>query len=546
MSGSEEDGSRGQGVVMTIRSLIIAGMMACVVMSLVGLLRRIAPHWPGEYLALLTFFVCLEGMATERQLRERSTDPTSKLKARLAEGVIILIVLRVVLSLLSGWTNLLRDMYRWLGDPLTIFDPGYLLTSLILLLVWLSAIALARDLSLLESSPTRVSAPPITSSEYWIWITRPRGGADSQAAIQHLNAAFLQGGILLLLFAGLSRIDIKLATHLAHPSTPGIILNALIYFILGLALLSQAHFAILRSRWDEEGLEVVPGIGQRWAILALASVSVVGLVALLLPTNYSAGILETLYTAAWWIVSPIARALLWIASWLLVILGSILQFIFGNSAVPGTPRKPPPPPEMQPPVSGGLGWIELLRTLLFWALLMGIVGYSFYHYFRARGGLWSKLKRIRLMSWLVGLWRALLRGGRRAAALARVGLDATLKRLRPSVSPPSPPWRFISLRSLSKRELVRYFYLSIVRRAGQIGWRRRPSQTPYEYQEVLEERAAEASGDVAALTQAFVESRYSMRDFSPEEAGAVKQAWRRVRAFLRQAARGGAPPNRQS
>ena len=181
--------------------------------------------------------------------------------------------------------------------------------------------------------------------------------------------------------------------------------------------------------------------------------------------------------------------------------------------------------------------MELLRTAFFWVLLVWIVGYSFYQYFRQRSDLWSRLKGVGVLTWFVGAWRALFQGSRQMVAKAREGLRAAMKRIGPRIAHMSLRKRFLSLRSLTKRELVRYFYLSTVRRAGEVGWKRRPSQTPYEYQEALLEEAPASEADVAVLTRAFVEARYDVREFSPEEANIVKQAWQRVRVLLRQARR---------
>jgi len=107
----------GTHLVGTIRSLLIAGMMACVVVSLVGVVQRVAPYWPGQYLALLAFFVCLEGIATERLLKGYSLGSVTRLQVRVVEWVLILVVLRMVLSLLGGWASLAGDVSRWLADP---------------------------------------------------------------------------------------------------------------------------------------------------------------------------------------------------------------------------------------------------------------------------------------------------------------------------------------------------------------------------------------------------------------------------------------------
>ncbi|MFH1929324.1 MAG: DUF4129 domain-containing protein [Chloroflexota bacterium] len=530
----------GTNLVGTIRSLLIAGMMACVVVSLVGVVQRVAPYWPGQYLALLAFVVCLEGIATERLLKGYSLGSGTRLQVRVVEWVLILVVLRLVLSLLGGWASLAGDVSRWLADPGAIFDAAYLTTALILLIVWQTSISLANDLLLLETSAYVEPAPPTTSDRFWIWITRPKDRADTQAAMRHLSSVFSGGGVLLLIFTGLAHLDLQLLVRLEHPSTSGIVLTALVYFILGLALLSQAQFSSLHYQWQFDGIEVSPRIAPRWAVLGIASVAAVALVALLLPTGYSVGLLQALYVALIGIFDVVVRFLMGILSAILLVLTYILQFFFGSDVAPQAPSIPSPPPrlpEPAPTTAEGVAWLDLLRTAFFWVLLVWIVGYSFYQYFRQRSDLWSKLKGVGLLTWFVGLWRAFFQGSRQVVAKAREGLRAAIKWIGPRIAPSLLRKRFLSLRSLTKRELVRYFYLSTVRRAGEVGWRRKLSQTPYEYQEALAEEAPASEVDVAVLTQAFVEARYDVREFSPEETHVVKQAWQRVRTLLRRARR---------
>jgi len=85
---------------------------------------------------------------------------------------------------------------------------------------------------------------------------------------------------------------------------------------------------------------------------------------------------------------------------------------------------------------------------------------------------------------------------------------------------------------LSPRERVLYYYLSIVRRAGERGFPRRRSQTPYEYDTLLEPNLPYAQQDMASLTQAFVEARYSRREIEPDQAGQIQTYWQRVKAAL--------------
>jgi hypothetical protein len=90
----------------------------------------------------------------------------------------------------------------------------------------------------------------------------------------------------------------------------------------------------------------------------------------------------------------------------------------------------------------------------------------------------------------------------------------------------------VRLARLSPRQRVRYFYLSVLRRADRVGCARQPQQTPYEYGSVLAERVPEAKRDVTALTQAFVEARYSPVPLDDRKAGFVEAIWKQIRATL--------------
>ena len=86
---------------------------------------------------------------------------------------------------------------------------------------------------------------------------------------------------------------------------------------------------------------------------------------------------------------------------------------------------------------------------------------------------------------------------------------------------------------MTPRQLVLYFYLSIVRRAEQRDIVRQPWQTPYEYGVRLRAALPEQEPEVVELTEAFVIARYSPHPVTSEEANVLKRTWRRVRGALR-------------
>jgi hypothetical protein len=81
--------------------------------------------------------------------------------------------------------------------------------------------------------------------------------------------------------------------------------------------------------------------------------------------------------------------------------------------------------------------------------------------------------------------------------------------------------------------MVRFFYLSAARRAARAGQPRRSGQTPYEYQDSLDERFPELEPDLEGLTGAFIQARYAPHPVEQEDVAAVKPLWERVKAALR-------------
>jgi hypothetical protein len=80
---------------------------------------------------------------------------------------------------------------------------------------------------------------------------------------------------------------------------------------------------------------------------------------------------------------------------------------------------------------------------------------------------------------------------------------------------------------------VLFYYLAMVRRGGEYGIAREPDQTPYEYQLKLQASLPEINRDLAALTEAFVEARYSRHEISEDQVGLVRRWWERIRRTLR-------------
>ena len=80
---------------------------------------------------------------------------------------------------------------------------------------------------------------------------------------------------------------------------------------------------------------------------------------------------------------------------------------------------------------------------------------------------------------------------------------------------------------------MQFYYLAMLRRGGERGHARQPTQTPYEYARTLESQIPEIDQDVDGLTEEFIEARYSRHDIPAEHVGLVRRYWERIKRALR-------------
>jgi hypothetical protein len=134
-----------------------------------------------------------------------------------------------------------------------------------------------------------------------------------------------------------------------------------------------------------------------------------------------------------------------------------------------------------------------------------------------------------LHRFLTALWRRLI-------GLAETVNERFPRRLssrRASARLDKEPFHFFRLGALAPRERILYYYLSILRRAGRQGFPRRRSQTPHEYDAALGPHLPQAQQEMASLTQAFVEARYSLHLVNRKQEKQARTRWQQVKAALR-------------
>jgi hypothetical protein len=489
----------------------MAAMVGCVAVSVGDLVRLFVPDWNGAFLLIGGVLAALEAPYAFRLIQARRISGVDVWRFRALEYAFIFLALKF--GRFAGQTApaVLAEAQGWMREPLTFFDFE---TTLTFLLVGLFSFAVTESLQDFE----RLGQPPEMSK-------------GEVPPVESLTRRFFWGGGLLLIISGLARLGLAALLDLERPPMPGLVLNVLIYFMLGLVMMGQINFDRLHNLWRMEGVPVAGDLGRRWARYSLTLLGMAALLAFALPTAYTLGALGFIGDGLY-LVFYALMFVLGLLLWPFILLLAALLSLLGLRAT-AIPRSPPPLPLDQPQLfSPGAAWSEILRTLLVVAILVGMTVYIVVSFLHDRPELINALRRFgpfrALRRWWAGL-RARTRVWARAAsdALPRAWLRRWLRRASPTVA-----LGFFRLGGASPREQILYYYLSIVRRAGEHGLPRRSAQTPAEYRATLVARLPEAQEAVGALTGAFVEARYSAHPLTSDHAERVRSVWKRVRAAL--------------
>ena len=538
MKQKQVDPDHNPWVENLFRPLVIGIMFGCVALSMVEMVRLFlpdpnladvytnAPSFKAEMMRLflpgvngtLIVLACvlaaLEANYSYRLIRARSLRGSDLLRFRLIEIAIFFLLIKIGSYIGESWTGVLADVRSWPSHLYRIFDIETIAAFLLVLISWHVSTQTKRDFDRLQEPPVyhRYDVPPMDS----------------------LTGRFFWGGVILLIVTGLTRIGIAQVFNLRRPSVPGLVLNVLVYSLLGLVMLGQVRFATLRKRWKTGETKVADELPRRWVRYSLSLIGLAALLAFLLPTGYTLGLLEVIgYILA--VILAVLSLITTLLFWLILLPFAWLMSLLGVESAPAPNTQPLSPPALGDTGGDvGPGWLQIVRSLAFWVIAVGIVFYVVRSYVRDHPELFESLAALGLVRALRRLWAALWRWLN--------GWGATLKERMPrgwSVRLgrrgrlPKEPFGFFRLGALSPRAQVLYYYLSVLHRAARQGFPRRPAETPDEYRTTLGPHLPQSQEDMDQLTHAFIEARYSRRAIERDDARRVRSSWQQVKAALR-------------
>jgi len=513
---TESEGWTGR----VFRPLVVGAMVACLALASAGLLALGGVWLSTAALVLIPLLAALESASTRRLIKARLLWRLGAGRTRALEIVLLFIMARLVSYLGYSWADIVAEARLWPVDPLAMAGPVQVAAFGTALLAWWAVNATERDFE-------RIGGLPDSDRR-----GRSRDYVPPRATV---TARIFVGGALLLILTAFPYASLVAGSGFYTISRP-LPLYLAAYFVLGLALLALVQHAELQHWWRASGVRVSLGLAGRWARYSLAIVALATLVALVLPTDYSLGLFDLASRALYPLVvaaSYVAYGILVAAFFIIALLGRLTALLLGNGPAPmaGPPAEPP----VVEPIAPLPNWLDILRSVVFWAATVAGAVYVVRSYLRDHPAVLRSLSRI---GWVRGLLDGLARlwgQAARAAAAARELVSHPSLRRRRRGSRARRRLRLLRPGSLPSRERIWYYYGSLLRRAARSGLPRGGSQTPFEYEAAAWPALAGARDDMRLLTQAYVEARYSAHAITPERAQEARAQLSRLMAALRSA-----------
>jgi len=524
-----------------LRPITIATLVTAFLAGPLAVATTIDPQWRPGYVLVLLFLVALEAVYTTTWLAHPDRRQRRTAGFRVAELVTWLSVVRLLVWIVRGSWPAVQDLRRWFWAPLAFFDLEFAVVGVLVALAWAEGISNGGAFQELAMQPDELTDPP-PGYELSDWRAPLSYTTSRSQILARFGQRWIRGALILVLCAAATQVQYRPGAGLqsfgiVHVGLPALMVAGLIvYFLMGLGLMSVGRLAALRARWLLDKTEGQEAVTRRWPRLTLLLLLSVGGLAAMLPLG-----------STWRLGTWLRMAIGFLGRWALIIGGYIMYWLtallrwlvaalgLAQSAPPAVkpvPFETPQTPEALPDAAIGLP--EWLGGALLWLLTGIVVVYALLTFLRGRGVRleWGRLATLwlRVREW----WHRWRQGVQRAARTVTDTVARQWAGRRTGRQEARPGWGLLNWRQLAPEAQVRLLYLFALRRAAQRGVLRPPTQTPYEHAPTLEGSWPEVQEEWGELTQAFIEARYSVRAFAADEVGQLRKLWKRVRSALRQ------------
>ncbi|MCZ0938625.1 MAG: DUF4129 domain-containing protein [Caldilineaceae bacterium] len=505
-----------------LRPAVIAALVGCLVVALTSFVRHIGPGLPESYLNVLRITsvgAALVGGYTTTMLVRPEHRQRRTMSFRLSELGLILFTARIALwATVEGWPAPAAMVLQPFGVFLTLV---FIINALFILIAWGMAVLVTNDFLAMglqadELADLEAASRPISGDDHRIQ-------SDRGALVRRFSERWAIGGMLLIVLTAASQVGMGSNGFFAlvrQDIAGGVIGAAIVYFVLGLLLLTFGHLAALRARWQLAKLPSEATIVRNWPFYAFGLLLVVAAAAFLMPLGGTFRLAQLMGL----VMRAISGAIYLLMG---LIIGLIAMLFGGDEEIVEEPAREQPEftaPQMEqvqpaeaPPWLGGT---------VFWIIIVLLLGYATYIYLQGRGVNFQLI-----LAWL----RQFLQGWKQIGDAfnewrsRRLAPDEELK----EKSGRSRVRRWLDelmLGRLAPDEQVRYFYVSTLESAAEHGMRRRPGETPYNFQARLGTQVESEDAEAAArLTDGFVRIEFAHQSTEATAVPLLKRAWTQLR-----------------
>jgi len=550
-----------------LRPFLIMILIACLDVGILFFLSRFMEVQPVhlQLTVILGALAALIGCYTDTWLAQPTPTQRERRTAsyRVAELLLLVATTRIAVWWMMGSWPTLSSL---LIAPLSIlFDGPFVFSGLIMALSWIIASAMTDDLLALGLQSEELYAATLSSTQAYERGISRNTYIDRREILRRFTSRWVTGGLLLVLLSASVRVELSstnFTTFLNRNISTAIVVSILLYFLIGLLLISQGELALLRSRWTLQKIPNRATILQNWPFYVFTLVLGIGLLAALLPLG------STFYLAQifWAIVAFIYEFVMAIFQLVIFLLMALTGGLLGST---DDSLAPPPPPTLTmpsfneaspPPVSEISFWAG---GIFFWLTMSLLLGYAAYIYLSGKGFSFNWLRLLWQM--LSARWQQLWQTYQ---GWQRNKIESTEVERSLNFWPRKNKKNFIPWQERSPTEQVRYFYLSLLEQAANAGIMRIPSETPLQYaprlqtelnlrQPIFADSVTKSSVNtyrnlegsiekknfsnldgtaelpvVEELTDAFVQIHYAGIEIEPTQVNHFKRLWQRLSGLL--------------
>jgi hypothetical protein len=524
-----------------LRPFLIAVMVACLDIAWLALIGRFVPALAGGYgqiVLLFSVLVATIGCTTTTYLAQPGERQRRRPTYRWVEFAFVVVATRLLLwGVTDSWPTLTALIYQPIDS---LLDGLFFSAGLVVLFSWWAAIEMTSDLLRLALQPDELFALQTDRIGEMIRTSN----SDRPQILARIVSRWVGGGILMVMAAAGLQVERPAPGAFFALSqqnlAPTIIAAIVIYFLVGLVLVSHGQLALLRTRWLLDRVPASASVLRLWPLYVLLLLVAIDLMAALLPFGGTFLLGQILFTVINFVFNLFMSIFRFFMGLFMLVMAALLGEPPPQEAVQAPPPPPPPMIEQLPPAAASLpAWAG---GALFWITMALILGYAAYIYLSDRGVQFT---------WLLTFWQLLRQrwsaffGGyrrwQRNLVRSRTG-DVAAASETPQVH-----WskRGLDWRRLDPTQQVRYFYLTTLEQAKARGISRTTGETPSQYaprlaahlsateaDENLENQRTEKQQAVQKLTEAFIQARYSRRTLATTESTDLARIWEKLKVYL--------------